>query len=127
MSFHSSSRRYEYQVKAPYVKSGIHVATDCNATSRCSQLQRVWGFDSASYSQAHISDSVRYFLPRSVALQDVAPCMPGICKLQVKEPMKTCFTSLIFLPMRTYRPIELQVVACMCSSCRYLRRGIAVS
>ena len=62
------------------LRHGIHIATDCNATSRCSQLQRVWGSVAASCSQLQISDSVRYFLRRSVALQVVAACMPGSCK-----------------------------------------------
>ena len=64
---------------------------DCNATLRCSQLQRVW---EVSCSQSQMSDSVRYFLPRSVALQVIAACMTGSCKY--KNP---CFTSFIFSPM----------------------------
>ena len=36
----------------------IHVATDCNATSRRIQSQRVWW---VSCSQSQISDCVRYF------------------------------------------------------------------
>ena len=72
---------------------------------RCSQLQRVWGSVAASCSQLQISDSVRYFLRRSVTLQVVAACMMGSCKLQVQEPMKKCFTPFIFSPMRACRSI----------------------
>ena len=115
------------QMTTEALKPGIHVATDCNATSRCSQLQSVWGSVASSCSQSQISDSVRYFLRRSIALQVVAPCMPGSCKLQVQELMKTSFTSFIFSPMRACRSVALQVVAaCMCSSCRYLRLRFAV-
>ena len=91
-------------------------------------LQSVATCMGVSCSQSQISDSVRYFLRRSVALQVVAACMPESCKLQVQEPMKTCFTSFIFSPMMACRSVALQVVAAsMCSSFRYLRRRVAVS
>ena len=45
------------------LKSGIHVATDCNATSHRSQSQRVWGSVAASCSS---------FLQQCIVLQVVA-------------------------------------------------------
>ena len=102
----------------------IHVATDCNATSRRSQSQRVWGGGGGvSCSQSQISDCVRYFPATIRRVASRRSVYAG--ELQVQKPTKTYFTLFIFSPMRACRSAALQVVAaCMCSSFKYLRLNL---
>ena len=106
-------KKSNYRIDMIISKTDLSVAT-CMGVS-CSQLQSVAAIWQCQIFPATIR---RVASRRSVYAGE----------LQVQEPMKTCFTSFIFSPMRACRSVALQVVAaCMCSSFRYLRRRVAVS
>ena len=79
------------------MKPGIHVATDCDATLRRSQLQCVCRSVAASYSQSQISDTVRYF---SATIRRVASCRSvyadELQNWKYKNPRKNVLHHLFF-------------------------------
>ena len=99
------------------IKPGIHVATDCNAKSLCSQMQHVWG---------SVAVSRRYLTVSDISFDDQSRCKSSqrVCRGVVSTRTHENMFYIIYFFADEGVPVSCIalpfIAACMCSSFRYL-------